>query len=80
VRVAKTPTLLGANRSQYYSFFVKNLDQGGAKSRLLVGVFECCADSHDCGVLGGVCGCLEYYVGGGVVVSAGGIKCRGNGV
>ena len=60
MRVAKTPTLVAQELSAY-SFFVKNLDEAG-QSRLLVGVFECCADSHDCGVMSGVGGCFEYYV------------------
>jgi hypothetical protein len=60
VRVAKTPTLVAQSQSAY-SFFVKNLDEAG-QSRLLVGVFECCADSHDCGVVVVVGGCLEYYI------------------
>ena len=63
MRVAKTPTLV-AQAQSVHSFFVKNLDEAG-QSRLLVGVFECCADSHDCGVVVVVERCLEYYVCGG---------------
>jgi hypothetical protein len=49
------------------SFFVKTSVGGAGQGSSLVGVLESCADSHDCGCVGGVVGSLlEYFAGGGV--------------